>query len=178
VRLTAERLREVLHYDHETGVFTWKVRVSIRIVVGKAAGVVGKRGYVIIGLDGGHHYAHRLAWLYMTGRWPDGEVDHEDRMRTNNRWKNLRAAPVGQNAHNSGQRKNNTSGVPGVSWDKKRGCWIAKICINRKQIYLGSFGQDIEAAKAEHRRAQERLHPFRSAAQTPSHSRQEASQQC
>jgi hypothetical protein len=159
--LTAERLRQVLHYDPETGFFTWRERISIRIMPGNVAGALGKRGYLIVGIDGRHHYAHRLAWLYMTGSWPARQIDHEDRVRINNRWNNLRLATPAQNAHNASARRNNTSGVPGVSWDKRRGCWIAKICINRKQLYLGSFGQDIEAAKAEHRRAQAALHPFR-----------------
>ena len=158
--LTAERLRQVLHYDPETGVFTWKERISIRIVVGKVAGVLMKRGYITIGVDGKHHYAHRLAWLYMTGEWPPRTIDHRDRVRTNNRWKNLRLDPDNLNSHNEGTRRNNTSGVPGVNWDKRRGCWVAKICIKRKQIYLGSFGLDLEAAAAAHRAAKDRLHPF------------------
>jgi hypothetical protein len=70
VSLTAERLREVLDYNPETGVFTWKVRTSIRVVAGKVAGSVGKRGYLIIGVGGRNYYAHRLAWLHMTGEWP------------------------------------------------------------------------------------------------------------
>jgi hypothetical protein len=175
VSLTAERLREVLDYNPETGVFTWKVRTSIRVVAGKVAGSVGKRGYLIIGVGGRNYYAHRLAWLHMTGEWPASEIDHADRVRTHNKWSNLRLATGGQNQHNAGARINNSSGALGVNWDKRRGCWVAKICIDRKQIYLGSFGLDKGAAEAAYRCAKAELHPFVDPSiTTPSHARQGA----
>jgi hypothetical protein len=89
--ITAERLRELMHYDPTTGVFTRKI-----------AGFLDDLGYVRIGIDGGKYKAHRLAVLYMTGKWPKNHVDHQDQNRSNNRWDNLREATHSQNMANRG----------------------------------------------------------------------------
>jgi hypothetical protein len=142
--LSPERLRSLLHYDPETGVFTWKVARK-----GTAAGTicVHKRpdGYMRIGVDGRLYYAHRLAFLYMTGRWPSHYVDHVNRNPSDNRWGNLREATVSQNLANS-YRGNAASGLKGAYRHKDK--WRASISINGKNILLGVFATAEEAHDA------------------------------
>lgn len=88
------------------------------------------------------YYAHRLAWLFMKGEWPpDGlDIDHEDGVRANNKWKNLRLATNGQNNWNTRKLyKSNTSGKRGVSWETFRQAWIARVTVDGHQINLGVF---------------------------------------
>ncbi|MFP5513408.1 MAG: HNH endonuclease signature motif containing protein [Alphaproteobacteria bacterium] len=152
--LTQERLRELLDYDPKTGVFTWAISAAKRIKVGQVAGVINDQGYVVIKIDGRMHRAHRLAFLYMTGAFPVGEIDHEDRNRSNNRWGNLREATGTQNQGNTGIRSNNSSGHKGVSWSRKNGKWLANICVNGRTKHLGLF-EDVNDAAAAYARAAE-----------------------
>lgn len=156
--LAYERLTELLKYDQETGVFTWTKVTTNKVACGDRAGMVSKRGYIVIGIDRLSFTGHRLAWFYVHKQWPIGELDHIDRNRTNNSISNLRPATTAENAHNSGNRKNNTSGIRGVSWDKKYKKWMAKICLNKKQIYIGHFASKLEAAAA-YGAAQVVMHP-------------------
>jgi hypothetical protein len=85
--LTAERLRELLNYDPDTGVFTWRVRPVHSHRVGDIAGSVRTtRGYRLIGVAGRVYKAHRLAWLYMMGEWPKDQIDHINRDPSDNRF--------------------------------------------------------------------------------------------
>lgn len=144
--LTADYLRQILDYDAATGVFTWKVkRRGIRL--GGIAGCAD-HGYIRLGIDGKHYYAHHLAWLWMTGRWPTYEVDHRDCDRGNTKWKNLRGSTHGQNAHNRVTQANNKSGIKGVSWSARKSKWRAQIGFNRKSVHLGFFDTKQEAAVA------------------------------
>lgn len=158
--LNAARLRELLRYDPDTGQFSWVIATTNRVKAGDAAGCLQARGYIAIGLLGKHWPAHRLAWLYMTGAHPHGQIDHINRCRTDNRFANLRVVSNAENQHNGSVRKNNRSGVHGVSWDEKRGKWLAKICVNRKQKHLGLFVDLGDAARAR-RQAELQLHPAR-----------------
>jgi hypothetical protein len=154
--LTHDRLLEVLSYDPETGKFHWLKRISIRIKkVGSEAGSVTPSGYLEIGIDGENYQIHRLAWFYMTGEWPKLQVDHKDTNRQNNKWDNLREATHGQNVQNSGPRKNNKSGLKGVSFDKSVGRWQARIMSERKLYLLGHFDtpEEAHAAYSEKARA-------------------------
>lgn len=147
-KLTAERLREVLCYDSETGVFTHRVTRSSRAVQGRVAGTTEKqRGYVRIRIDQKDYWAHTLAHLYVTGDWPEEDVDHVNGHKGDNRWENIRKASRSQNNANMGIPRHNTSGVKGVAWDRAKGMWRAQIKVSRKQIWLGYF-RDIEDAKA------------------------------
>lgn len=153
--LTIERVREFLSYDPETGVFRWRVaRGGMR--AGDVAGSTIGAGYVYISIDDHPYLAHQLAWLLMTGEWPQTTVDHRDRDKTNNRWSNLRPATKGQQLMNRTAPKNNTSGVRGVTWDAARQRWKAFISVNHRQIDLGRH-RDKEAAIAA-RAAAEREH--------------------
>ncbi len=142
ILLTQERLRALLHYDPETGAFTWRVVWGSGVArrqPGDRAGFANGDGQIRIGIDGKQHCAHRLAWLYMTGEWPKGLVDHKDLDRSNNRWSNLRAATKSQNTANSGLHVNNTSGLKGVSWNKKENKWQVNITVNKYQRRVGTF---------------------------------------
>jgi hypothetical protein len=144
--LTQARLKELLHYDPETGHFTWRVSRS-RTPAGSRAGTPGSNGYTNIGIDGVLRLAHRLAFLYMTGALPP-EVDHINRDKSDNRWANLRPASRRENEGNKGLLSNNTSGHRGVSWYKRTRKWSAKGKRDGRQIHLGYFDTLEEAAAA------------------------------
>ena len=135
---TYARLREVLHYDTETGVFTWLKSGSGRRP-DLTAGRQHSEGYIHIGIDGRRYYAHRLAWLYMTGAFPKEQIDHKNADRSDNRWSNLREATQFQNNANARRSKRNKSGFKGVSWAKKHKKWTAHISVEGRQINLGLF---------------------------------------
>lgn len=146
--LLAKRLKEVLRYDASTGIFMWLISPNRRIPVGSVAGAKSN-GYLLIGIDGEHYAAHRLAWLYVTGKWPAVEVDHKDRDRANNAWKNLREATRKQNAENKpAVAANNTSGTKGVSFHRRFQRWRAFIGHEGKARHLGYFDTEAEARAA------------------------------
>lgn len=143
--ISAERLREILLYEVNTGVF---------IRDGQVAGTINKQGYRQIRVDGRIYLAHRLAWLHFYGEWPKAEIDHVNGDRTDNRMVNLRLATSSQNKANAAIRRDNTSGVKGVSYRKDTGKWTAYI--NRK-IKLGCYSTLEEATKVR-RAAEASLH--------------------
>ena len=145
--LTAERLREVLHYNPVTGVFTWRVSRS-NVHAGDEAGSDDGNGYVQIRLFRATYRAHRLAWLYVYGTWPEGMVDHENRNKSDNRIDNLRLADDSQNAQNTPTRSNNRSGYRGVYWHARAKKWAAEINAYGCQKYLGLFGTPEDAHTA------------------------------
>lgn len=136
--LTAARLRKILDYDPLTGVFRWKVRRG-PIMAGVAAGTMRPNGDIRILVDGKGYYAHRLAWLYVHGRWPKEQVDHINRDRSDNSLGNLREAAHGQNRANSIKNRNNKSGYKGVCYRPNLGLWVAQITHKKTVIYLGCF---------------------------------------
>jgi hypothetical protein len=111
--LNQERLKELVHYNPETGQFS-SLKTRGRAVRGKALGTVRQDGYVSIFIDGRWYRAHRLAWLYVYGEWPKGWLDHIDRNRANNAIDNLREATPSLNSFNAGLRKDNKSGHRGI----------------------------------------------------------------
>lgn len=142
--MTASRVREVLDYDPVSGIFRWRVALANRVKVGSIAGSL-VRGYRRVMIDGFSYYAHRLAWLHMTGEWPENEIDHRNRNEDDNRWTNLRLADRSQNCANGKMNCRNLSGLKGVTTD--RGRYRAKIVINGKIHRLGSY-RTPEAAHA------------------------------
>lgn len=148
IDLTLDRLKELLSYDPETGLFEWRVTKIGKARAGARAGVVTDHGYVSIGVDGRRYYAHRLAWYYMKGEWPARLVDHKDLDGLNNTWDNLRLASKSQNGANSRLSKRNRSGLKGAYWDKSRRTWFSTIRVNGKTIGLGYFSSAEEAAAA------------------------------
>ena len=161
--LTAERLKELLHYDPETGVFTWikTVKRGGRASVGDTAGSMMLNSRIGIGVEGTLYYAHRLAWLYIYGRWPVTGIDHIDGDPTNNRLCNLREATQAQNNQNRSSipMKTNKSGFMGVSWEAKRKKWFASIRNNGKTVYLGRHSTP-ELAHAAYCKAKAAFHDF------------------
>ncbi len=143
--LTIERLKAVLHYDPDTGIFTWLVRTSNRISAGSAAGSLMQNGYICISIDSRRYLAHRLAWFYMTGEWPN-IIDHEDRTPINNRWNNLRDGGQTENMLNKSIQSNNTTGFQGVTRNGKG--FMARITKRGKTTHIGSFPTAEEAHKA------------------------------
>lgn len=141
------RLRELLHYNPETGTFTRRVSAGGRLAGSVAGNIDISNGYVRIGIDNRRHYAHRLAYQYVYGEVPPTEIDHVNGDRVDNRICNLRLATRSENNMNSVKRVNNTSGVVGVSWNKARSKWMAFVTHERKKIYLGIF-DTIEEASA------------------------------
>lgn len=138
-KLTRQRLKEVLHYSPDTGIFVWLKRTSNRVEIGSMAGSLEGTGYQSIRIDKIAHLAHRLAFLYMEGYFPENDVDHINRVRDDNRWENLRHVSRSCNMRNKTKPVNNISGVVGVSWDKNRGKWTGMITINYRQFSLGRF---------------------------------------
>ncbi len=136
----------MLHYDSDTGIFTWAISLGAK-KAGTVAGALSL-GYINIGIDNKDYGAHRLAFLYMLGKFPKHQVDHKDHNRSNNTWSNLRAVTHGENARNTSKRSDNTSGVTGVSWDKTRGKWTARIKVDGKYKYLGRFIEFNDAVSA------------------------------
>lgn len=161
--LTAEQLRAVLHYDPKHGFFIWKHRPELRATtnslrVGTHAGSPnGKRGYIAICINGKLHYAHRLAWLFMTGEWPNDMIDHIDGDTANNKFANLRQANRSQNNWNAQKTNRNTSGYKGVYWSKNAKKWVAHITIKGVYHYLG-LHNTAEAGHAAYCEASARLH--------------------
>lgn len=161
--LTQDRLRELLHYNPDTGKFTWLVdRPCNRGRAWDAAGTMrASHGYLVIGVDGKTWLAHRLAWLYMTGEQPPAVVDHKDRDKTNCRWENLRASSKVHNAQNTSRpHRGNSSGFLGVHAYPKnqRKPWVASIKpANSKRVHLGYF-PTAEEAHAAYLEAKRRLH--------------------
>lgn len=132
--ITQSRLQEVVSYNPETGEFTRISKTGRKGIVGSKIGGKDANGYVLIGIDGRRYYAHRLAFIYMTGECPT-LVDHIDQDRGNNAWGNIREADKSINAYNAKLRVTNASGSTGVSWHDGGQKWQAH-CGSR---YLGLF---------------------------------------
>lgn len=143
--LTHERLLDVLHYDPASGIFTRK-HSSGSSKKGSIAAGNDENGYVRIRVDGKKYRAHRLAFLYMTGKWPVGLVDHKDRNTDNNAWLNLREATYGQNKANGKIYKNNAVGLKGVT--AKRNKFQARIRKDNILVHLGTFDRAEDAHEA------------------------------
>lgn len=152
--LTAARLRELLQYNPDSGQFRRLVRTSNRIKAGDVAGCLAGEGYLHIRVDGGLYKSHRLAWLYMTGAWPIGSIDHIDGCRTNNAIANLRDVTKSVNLQNQRKaRADNASGLLGVS--AHHGRWQARITVDGKRLHIGSYATPelAHAAYITHKRA-------------------------
>lgn len=147
-----ERLKSLLTYTPETGFFVRNIALSARYPAGTIAGSVNALGYVQVRIDGKNYTAHRLAFLYMDGAWPEDDVDHINGVRNDNRWVNLRPAVRRVNCENrrTPRSDNISSGVLGVSKDghplKKP--YRATIQTNGKSIRVGYFATADEAHAA------------------------------
>jgi hypothetical protein len=164
-QLTADTVREVLDYNPETGIFIWKVRDRRWFkrdrswkqwndkYAGTVAGSLNKNGYRAITLDYKAYYAHRLAWLYIYGVWPENEIDHINHIKDDNRINNLREATRSQNEMNGSRLKWGVSQYRGVSWSIEKNKWRSYIKVNGTFHHLGYFTVEEDAARAYDRAA-------------------------
>lgn len=164
--LTQEIVKELLDYDPETGLLTWKERTSKwfdngskssehnqKVWNSREAGNLAFETYNGQGYKKGYilskpYKAHRIIWLWWYGEWPKGNIDHINQIRDDNRIENLRVVTQIENCKNQVKRKNNTSGVTGVYFDKACKKWIAQVFVNRNKIHLGVFVNFEDAVKA------------------------------
>jgi len=147
--LTQARLKELLSYDPVTGLFTWRVNRRGHVVAGQRAGCDnGPNGYRVLKVAGRVYLEHRLAWFYVTGEWPERDVDHVNGNRKENSFLNLRPATRKQNLENQKLRIDNTSGHRGVTLDKRTGRFVARIFHNRRGYHIGVFDTAEQAAVA------------------------------
>ena len=138
-KLTYEELHKNLDYDPDTGLFTRLIANSPTVTIGDIAGTRNQNGYIEIKINSVSYKAHRLAWLWVEGYFPEVDIDHEDQIRHNNRWDNLRLVSQQCNSRNCGNPKNNISGVKGISWYKPTNRWLSGITVNYKREYLGRY---------------------------------------
>ena len=138
--ITQEKLKEILEYNKDTGIFIWKITVGARVRAGSRAGRFdNSTGYIRIKFKGKTYYAHRLAWLFINGKMPNDEIDHKNRNKIDNRIKNLREVTHQENCKNRGLRKDNISGMVGVTWNKISKKWQVHTYENKKLKHLGLF---------------------------------------
>lgn len=147
--LTQAKLKELLSYNPLTGVFTWKQYWGSKYKAGDIAGTM-QNGYIIISLRGyGPFRAHRLAWLYVHGVWPQGDLDHKNRNKVDNALHNLREASRQLNTLNRGLFRCNKTGVRGV-FKLPNGKYRASITRMGKTYYGGEYVELQAAAIAVH----------------------------
>lgn len=157
MELTRSYLKSILHYNPDTGVFTWlEGRKGARL--NKIAGGGNGKGYTRICVDGRRILAHRLAFLYMTGSFPPDQTDHIDGNRHNNAWGNLRPVSREENSKNTKLGAKNKSGAHGVTWYDHLGKWRVRVTSGSKNIHIGYFHDHASAIAA--RKDAENKHGF------------------
>lgn len=142
--ITQQYIKQLFHYDEQTGIFTRLVKRGAAHV-GDVAGSKTWSGYISIYIDGKNYRAHQLAWLYVHGVIPDTDIDHINRIKSDNKMSNLRLASRSQNNINSGIHSHNKSGFRGVYFCTERQKWAAHIKHKGKKIHLGRFSSADEA---------------------------------
>lgn len=154
--ITQNQLKSVLHYEPTTGIFTWLVSKSGNKGIGSVAGYTSKRGYMTTTIDRIPYRLHRLAWLYMYGKFPEYDIDHINHTKNDNRLSNLREVTHHVNSKNRPGDKRNKSGHCGVRFKDNR--YEATIAVNKEFIYLGTYKTLEEATDA--RKAAEEEYGF------------------
>jgi len=149
VKLDQARLKHLLSYDRDTGVFRWNVRAARSIHVGQVTGCpASDGGYLQIVLDGKKYFAHRLAWFYVYGEMPGKEVFHRNENKQDNSIENLGVRTATERARSLGVDVRNKSGHLGVSWTESRKKWRASIRLDGKSKSLGYFQSKEDAIRA------------------------------
>jgi hypothetical protein len=143
--MTADETRSFVSYCPETGIFRWLPRVNPSpeswnsTWAGKIAGTTNDRGYRTICINQIDYFAHRLAWVIMTNKWPTADIDHINMIKADNRWENLREATRTENFYNRHVRRDCVSGLKGAHKYKGRKLWGSAILIGGKKVSLGNF---------------------------------------
>lgn len=146
-KLDSTRLRELLSYDPNSGVFTWVAPTNRRIRVGARTGQVRPDGYSQLQIDGRRYLAHRLAWCYVYGDWPNGELDHINGLRSDNRVANLRVVTRSENMQNQRAPRGKNPYL-GVSYHRASGRWAAQLSVAGRNTHLGLFDTPEQAQAA------------------------------
>jgi hypothetical protein len=148
--LTLSQLKDILHYDPLTGVFTWRIKTCRKVVPGAVAGYARPDGYVVIRVNKQRYRASRLAWWFVKGQEPLGDIDHIDGNPQNNSFSNLRDVSTAENIQNqkSAHTRNKSGGLLGVSKEHTCRRWRARICVHGKHILIGRFDTPEEAHQA------------------------------
>lgn len=131
-------LRRELDYCAETGMLAWKVRRK-GVVPGRQVSAVSAAGYVVVGFGKRIFLAHRVAWAIHYGSWPEKQIDHINRVRSDTRLANLRQADGSENNANRSLCDRNASGVKGVSWDAARRKWKAQLVARKRRVLSARF---------------------------------------
>lgn len=145
--ITQDKLKSLIEYNQETGIFKWKVKISYLVSPGDIAGTTNRSGYIVIKISGKGYKAHRLAWLYVHGRWPKEHLDHINHKRDDNRICNLREVSAIENSRNISPSTKNKSGVRGV-FLLHNGKYLVKFMRLGKSIHVGRFDTLEEAVEA------------------------------
>lgn len=159
--ITVERLRELLHYNPDTGIFTWINPSSNRIKVGSIANCKDAYGYVVIRIDNKLYKAHRLAWLYCFNELPELSLDHINGIKNDNRLDNLRECSAQDNCRNKNKQSNNTSGYVGVNYYPTYNKYRASITVNKSTLHIGYYNTAKEASLAYENRARSLFGEFK-----------------
>ena len=155
--ITQKRLKEVVHYDLETGLFKSIIKRK-KCPIGKILGTLDPKGYVKIGIEKKLYAAHRLVWLYVYGEQPKHQIDHINGKRNDNRIVNLRDVCSQYNTQNQQKaQKNSSTGYLGVSWSNQKRKFRASIVLNNKQIHIGFFNDKQQASQA-YQKTKQKLH--------------------
>lgn len=152
--LNQDKVRGLFGYDPLTGILRWKIQPRANVKMGREAGWV-MDGWKFVMIEQKTYPVSCVIWLWMTGKYPIGQIDHKDRCRSNNKWANLREVPQDINKQNKGLQCNNKSGVRGTYWNKAIKKWHTQISVKGKRKHLGFFNSLVEASAA--RKEAERL---------------------
>lgn len=144
--ISQEFIQHLFSYNKDTGILSWKIPTGTRVNKGDpATTITNKNGYCSVKIFKKRYSIHRLIWLYVYGYFPENELDHINRIKTDNRIENLREVSRQCNMRNVGKRVNNISNVVGVSFISKKFVWYANIMINKKTYSLGYHNDYYEA---------------------------------
>ena len=144
-------LKDLIEYNPITGIFTWN-KSRPGVTKGSVAGFINQKGYKILKIKRKKFFASNIAWFYMTGEWPENQVDHINRIKNDDRWENLRKATVSQNGMNR-VWKTTKSGITGVKWYSNRNSWKVSIMKNGKSYFLGWY-KDFDIAVQKRKEAE------------------------
>jgi hypothetical protein len=157
IDLTQEKLHELFSYNQETGAFSWRVKKSRNVKVGVPINSNNGKGYKTVKIDGKTYLVHRLVWMYVYGKFPENDIDHKNRIRSDNRLVNLREASRSDNCQNISIPSHNKSGHIGVSWIKNHKSWTVYIKVERKNKWLGYY-KNLDAAIAARKQGEKKYY--------------------
>jgi hypothetical protein len=144
------------YFKYADGKLFWKKTDTNRCKIGDEVGFFDELGYRKVNFKYRKEAVHRLIFLMHYGYLPR-EIDHADGNPSNNRIENLRAASINENRQNTKLRKDNSSGLKGITWDKSRNKWLVRVNCNKKTVYQGRF-DDLELAELVAIEARDKYH--------------------